>query len=333
MRMGDGGVGGVGAVGGGGGRVGAGWGGPVPEGLLRAQLGGEGVAGREFVDGLPARVALFLERWELRTTGPGMHGVTALVLPVERADGTAAALKLPALDEENAGEALALRAWAGEGCVRLLEADAATGTLLLERLEEGRPLSVLAVRDSRRAVAVVGELLARLTAVPAPAGLRRLGDIAAGMLEAVPGALVQVVDGRARGLVADCAAALAEVVGEPGDRLLHWDLHYDNVLAGGGGGGGSGGGGGRVGPSGWLAIDPKPLSGDPGFDLLPALVNNFRAREVRWRFDLLAEAVGSDRERARAWTLGRVLQNCLWDVGDGEQPAEGQLVIAESLRA
>lgn len=328
MGMGDGGVGGVG---GDGGRGGVGWSGRIPEGLLRAaQLDGDGSAGREFVDGLPARVASFLERWELRTTGPGMHGVTALVLPVERADGTAAALKLPALDEENAGEALALRAWAGEGCVRLLEADAATGTLLLERLDEGRPLSALAVRDSRRAVAVVGELLARLTAVPAPAGLQRLGDIAAGMLEEVPGALAQVADGRARRLVADCAAALAEVVGEPGDRLLHWDLHYDNVLAGGGAGGG---GDGRTGRSGWLAIDPKPLSGDPGFDLLPALVNNFRAREVRWRFDLLAEAVGADRERARAWTLARVLQNCLWDVEDGDQPAERQLVIAESLRA
>lgn len=164
---------------------------------------------------------------------------------------------------------------------------------------------------------LVGGLLARLTAVPAPAGLRRLGDVAAAMLEAVPGALEQLGDGRERGLVADCAAALADVAGEPGDRLLHWDLHYDNVLAGG--------------REPWLAIDPKPLAGDPGFELLPALVNDFRAREVRWRFESLAEAVGADRERARAWTLGRVLQNCLWDVEDGDRPAAVQLRVAESL--
>ncbi|MBB5967717.1 streptomycin 6-kinase [Planomonospora venezuelensis] len=25
---------------------------------------------------------------------------------------------------------------------------------------------------------------------------------------------------------------MAELVVEPGDRLLHWDLHYGNVLAG-----------------------------------------------------------------------------------------------------
>jgi streptomycin 6-kinase len=62
----------------------------------------------------------------------------------------------------------------------------------------------------------------------------------------------------------------------------------------------------------WLAIDPKPLAGDPGFELLPALVNRFEAGDVRWRFDLMTEVLGLDRERARAWTLGRVLQNALW---------------------
>lgn len=293
----------------------------IPDGLVRAQIGYEGDGGREFIAGLPARAAEFLERWDLRRTGPGMHGTTALVLPVERADGSAAVLKLGRVDEESAGEPLALRAWDGRGCVRLWEHDAATGALLLERLDERRPLSELAEREPRQAVRVVGELLVRLTGVRAPAGVRGLGGVAAGMLESVPAALERVVAGRARGLVADCAAALAEVAGEPGDRLLHWDLHYGNVLAGGGGGRGP-----------WLAIDPKPLAGDPGFELLPAIRNEFAADEVRWRFDALTGALGLDRERARAWTLGRVLQNVLWDVAEGEsEPEEEQLLVAEAL--
>ncbi|MEU9165311.1 aminoglycoside phosphotransferase family protein [Streptomyces sp. NPDC048424] len=293
--------------------------GEIPDGLVEAQLRFNADAGREFIAALPGRAARFLERWELRCTGPAMHGVTALVLPVERADGSAAVLKLVALDEESAGEPAALRAWGGRGCVRLLEHDAETGTLLLERLDESRHLSALARRDARRAVGVVGELLAQLTAVPAPAGLRGLGEIAARMLEDVPRAVGLLARERERRLLRDCAAAVAEVAGEPGDRLLHWDLHYDNVLAGG--------------REPWLAIDPKPLAGDPGFDLLPAIVNNFRAQEVRWRFDLLTEAVGLDRERARAWTLGRVLQNCLWDLEDGEEHLdEEQLTVVEALR-
>ncbi|WP_327263149.1 aminoglycoside phosphotransferase family protein [Streptomyces sp. NBC_01232] len=290
----------------------------IPEGLVEAQVGFNGDAGREFIAALPARAERFLEEWGLLRTGPAMHGVTALVLPVVQADGSPAVLKLVSVDEESAGEPVALRAWDGRGCVRLLRHDAGTGTLLLERLDEGRGLAELARRDARAAVAVVGELLARLGAVPAPAGLRGLGDMAAGMLAQVPQALGRLVDERDRRLLKDCAAAVAEVAGEPGDRLLHWDLHYDNVLAGA--------------REPWLAIDPKPLAGDPGFDLMPAIINNFRAGDVRWRFDLLTEAAGLDRERARAWTLGRVLQNCLWDVEDGEERLDDdQLTVAEVL--
>ncbi|MCY0945960.1 aminoglycoside phosphotransferase family protein [Streptomyces antarcticus] len=293
----------------------------IPEGLVEAQATYGGAAGREFIAGLPALAGRFLARWELRRTGPGMHGVAALVLPVERSDGTPAALKLQPVDEETVGEPVALRAWDGDGAVRLWEHDAASGAMLLERLDERRPLTAVAERDPREAVAVVAGLLARLTATPAPAGLRGLGAMAAGMLEDVPGALRRLADGRDRRVLADCAAALAEVAGEPGDRLLHWDLHYGNVLGGGAGG-----------REEWLAIDPKPLAGDAGFELLPALVNNFAAGEVRWRFDLLAEVLGLDRERARAWTLGRVLQNCLWEVQDGEErlPHE-QRAVAELL--
>ncbi|MFD3547992.1 aminoglycoside phosphotransferase family protein [Streptomyces sp. NPDC058655] len=292
----------------------------VPRGLAEALEQYDGTAGREFVAGLPALAERFLERWELRRTGPGMHGVAALVLPVERADGTRAALKLQPVDEETAGEPAALRAWGGEGAVRLLEHDGPTGSMLLERLDEARPLSAVAERDPRAALGVVAALLARLTAVSAPVGLRGLGEVAAAMLADVPRALERLADGRERRVLGDCAAALAEVAGEPGDRLLHWDLHYGNVLAGGAGG-----------REEWLAIDPKPLAGDPGFELLPAIVDDVAPGEVRWRFDLLTEVLGLDRERARAWTLGRVLQNCLWEVEDGEERLPEEQVRVAAL--
>lgn len=195
----------------------------------------------------------------LKVTGPARCGMAALVLPVERTDGTPAALKMQLLDEESEGEPVALRVWGGDGVVRLLDHDAETNTLLLERLDENRHLSML--DDSREATRILAGLLARLSAVPAPAGLRRLGDIAWGMLDTVPDAVRKVADPAERALLKSCAAAVREVVGEPGDRLLHWDLHYDNILA--------------AEREPWLAIDPKPLAGDPGFELMPALDNNF----------------------------------------------------------
>ncbi|ANH92140.1 MULTISPECIES: aminoglycoside phosphotransferase family protein [unclassified Streptomyces] len=289
----------------------------VPAELAATQEKFNGAAGRAFVAGLPERAARFLAHWDLRLDGPPMYGVCALVLPVVRAGGTPAALKLQPLDEESAGEPDALRAWDGDGAVRLLAHDAPTCTLLLERLDESRTLSDLP--DSRAAVEVIGTLLARLTSVPAPAGVRRLGDVARAMLEQVPRALEQVPDTADRRLLADCAAAVREVAGSPGDRLLHWDLHYDNVLA--------------AGRAPWLAIDPKPLAGDPGFDLMPALGDRYDPAETRWRFDALTALLGLDRARARAWTLGRVLQNCLWEIEDGRPLETVQLEIGRTLRA
>ena len=289
----------------------------VPDGLIESQHMYAGEAGRAFVAGLPARVREFAERWNLSPDGGPMHGQAALVLPVLRGDGTPAVVKFQVLDEETEGEPVALRMWGGDGAVRLLDHDADTGTMLLERLDEGRPLSAMA--DTREAVVVIAELLARLTAGPAPEGMRRLADIAAEMVDDLPGALKALPDPAERALVERCGGAVREVMGEAGDRMLHWDLHFDNVLAS------------ERAP--WLAIDPKPLAGDPGFDLWPALNNEFAPDEVLWRFDAMTEVLGLDRERARAWTLGRVLQNALWEIEDGRPLEPADLELARRLLA
>ncbi|MFD7775334.1 MULTISPECIES: aminoglycoside phosphotransferase family protein [Streptomyces] len=287
----------------------------IPDGLVESQYTYAGEPGRAFVAGLPARVEEFVERWDLRVDGPAMHGMAALVLPVVRGDGTPAAVKFQILDEETEGEPVALRVWDGDGAVRLLDHDDATGTMLLERLDSGRMLD--SVEDSRKAVLVIAELLARLTSGPAPEGMRRLSDIAADMLAQVPSALAAVPGPADRALLADCAAAVREVAGEAGDRLLHWDLHFENVLA--------------AEREPWLAIDPKPLAGDPGFDLKPAIDNRFDADEVVWRFDAMSGVLGLDRERARAWTLGRVLQDSLWEIEDGRPLVPDHLETARRL--
>ncbi|MFF2249091.1 aminoglycoside phosphotransferase family protein [Streptomyces sp. NPDC058142] len=287
----------------------------IPDGLVESQYTYAGEPGRAFIAGLPARVEEFVERWDLRVDGPAMHGMAALVLPVVRGDGAPAVVKFQILDEETEGEPVALRVWDGAGAVRLLDHDDATGTMLLERLDSGRMLD--SVEDSRKAVLVIAELLARLTSGPAPEGMRRLSGIAAGMLAQVPSALAAVPGAADRALLADCAAAVREVADEAGDRLLHWDLHFENVLA--------------AEREPWLAIDPKPLAGDPGFDLKPAIDNRFDADEVVWRFDAMSGVLGLDRERARAWTLGRVLQDSLWEIEDGRPLVPDHLETARRL--
>ncbi|MEV7928964.1 MULTISPECIES: aminoglycoside phosphotransferase family protein [unclassified Kitasatospora] len=301
----------------------------VPPGLAASLEQSLGPDGRAWVARLPALADELLDHWELRLDGPPAHGIHALVLPVRRADGTPAALKLQPVDEETEGEPVALRAWGGRGAVRLLGHEPASGSMLLERLDPGR--SLLDVADDREALHVLAGLLGELTErqVEVP-DLRRLADLADDLLARAPAAAAALADPAERRLLADCAAALREARTEPGDRLLHWDLHYGNVLA-------PPESGGRA-P--WLAIDPKPLVGHPGFELLPALRNRWAdvlatgdvARALRWRFDVLVEALELDREAALAWTLARVLQNAVWAAEDGESALDpGQRAVAELL--
>ncbi|MGW4720923.1 aminoglycoside phosphotransferase family protein [Nocardia sp. NPDC004260] len=293
---------------------------PIPAGLIESQFTYAGEAGRAFIAALPARIEELLQRWQLRVDGPSMHGMAALVLPVVLPDGGPAAIKFQHLDQETEGEPEALGLWAGRGAARLLDYDNQTGTLLLERLDSDRMLSTMCDRGTahtRQAVLVIAELLARLTAVTAPAGMRRLGDIAAQMVTDLPHALTVVGDPAERALLDRCGGAVREVMGEPGEQLLHWDLHFENVLAGD--------------REPWLAIDPKPLAGDPGFELFPALDNSFDAGDVLWRFDAMTEILGLDRQRAKAWTLGRVLQNSLWEIKDKRPLVPDHLEVARQL--
>ncbi|WP_328331704.1 aminoglycoside phosphotransferase family protein [Kribbella sp. NBC_00382] len=280
-----------------------------------------------WLEASPALAAEYLKSWQLRLDGKPLHGMASVVLPVVRADGTPAMLKLQPFTDENKGEALGLKTWSTDDVVEVLDDDPATATILLERLE---PRSLADVPDDTEATTILAELLGRLCVVPAPPGLRRLDDIVAEMLADATRLIPRLADPDQQSLVRRYAAQATELVQEPGDRLLHWDLHYENVLAA------------QRKP--WLVIDPKPLAGDPCFELLPVLHNRWDdlvatgdlQNAIRRRFDLMLEVTGLERERAVGWTMVRILQNVLWDLDGAEDEREDevdphQLEIARAL--
>jgi streptomycin 6-kinase len=265
--------------------------------------------GRAWIAQLPTLAAAYLDRWELATDGPVTSGAVALIIPVACRDGSKAVLKLQPVDDETGGEPAALQAWAGQGAVRLLEHDPSSGAMLLERLDASRDLSTMP--DDFAAAKIIAELLVQLNSVPAPPGMRRLSDVAAATLAGTPEAIRLAEDSDERQLLINCAARFEELITDSLDnRLLHWDLHYFNTLS-------------TLDPERrWKAIDPKPLSGDSGFELLPALWNRWDdlvgtgdlPRALLRRFDLMTNVMGLDRSRAASWTLGRVLQVAVWDL-------------------
>ena len=281
--------------------------------VVPAELAGlhekySGEEGRRWIAGLPIMAASSMDRWQLAIDGQVASGAVALIIPVVRGDGSKAVLKLQPVDDETGGEPAALRTWAGQGAVRLLEHDPGSGAMLLERLEASRDLSTM--EDDLAAAQIIAELLVRLNSATAPSGLRRLGDVGAATLAGTPEAVRLAKDPDERRLLINCADRFEELTTDRIDnRLLHWDLHYFNTLS-------------TLDGSEWKAIDPKPLGGDSGFELLPALWNRWDdlvatgdlSQALLRRFDLMTEVLVIDRSRAAGWTLGRVLQVAVWDL-------------------
>jgi streptomycin 6-kinase len=93
-------------------------------------------------------------------------------------------------------------------------------------------------------------------------------------------------------------------------RAIHGDLHYDNVLAG------------EREP--WIVIDPKPMSGDPHYEVAPLLWNRWDEivasgdvrRSIRARFHAVVDTAGLDEARARDWAIVRMVHNALWAIED-----------------
>jgi streptomycin 6-kinase len=264
------------------------------------------ISGDAWLRQLPALVEESLARWDLSPDGDPMHGVVALVLPVRRGDGSTAVLKVswPHLDAQH--EHLALQHWGGRGAVRLLAANPASWTMLLERLDASRNLADVPIDE---ACTVIGSLLQRLDQVALPQ-LARLSAQAAQMarrLESAPAAIPRRFVGQARSLASDLLADAGV-----DSRMVNTDLHYRTVLA--------------AERSPWLVINPKPLAGDPAFTVAPALWNRWaeavasgdlRAHLSR-RLSIICASAGLDEGRARAWSIVREVQMGLWAIGNDD---------------
>ena len=282
----------------------------IPPGLLSQRALGE-EWGR-WLDRLPRLADDLVRDWHLTPTAVPLHGFCSLVLPVLDADGVPAALKITFDgDEESLHEGLALQRWGGRGAVHLRRADPHRRALLLAWL----PGPDLGDTWDIEACEVVGGLygLLHLPAMPQLATVasyveRWLGELAElGRDLPIP-----------RRYVEQALSSGPDLIADDGTRpvVVHGDLHYANVMADVAGE--------------WLAIDPKPMSGDPHYEPAPMLWNRMEelggpgavgsVRDgLRRRFHALVDAAGLDEARARDWVVVRMVLNAGWTVQDARR--------------
>lgn len=256
---------------------------------------------------LPAFLEECAERWQLTLLPPFENLSFHYVAPAIRADGTPVILKTCAFSDEFEHGLAALRLFNGRGIARLLEFDEEQKVMLLERLQPGTMLESLVPEQDEQATSILAGVMRQLWR-PAPIEhtfptVEQLGQrltqirvCYAGGYGPFPSRLVDEA--------IDLFATLSASAQEP--MLLHGDLQHHNILCAG---------------EAWLAIDPKGVVGDPGYEVGASFYNPMpRILEVpdleqmlARRVAQLSEELGMERARIRGWGLAQCVLNA-WNM-------------------
>ena len=282
----------------------------IPSELARSLVGHWCHAGEKWLEALPGVIAEAEVRWGISIGVPfEPGGFTSFVAPASTSGGTEVVYKCTVPHEEAADEPAALAAYGSFGAVQLLASEPATFELLVERCTPG--MSLWSVRDDAERGAIATDLMRRLWLA---------GDSSAvGPFEPV---MAQWADLTERRLVTSELPWVAGPIERGIDLLrtlpssatnqvlLHGDFHPGNILA--------------AEREPWLAIDPKPMGGDPAYEPIQLLtqrggrvVEPPTQATIRRRLDLLGKDLDLDPDRIRQWGLARSAEWSMWSFENG----------------
>ncbi len=254
----------------------------------------------------------WLKRWALVPDGAPIITPGSRLLPV-RLNDRPAMLKVALDVDEKYGNRL-MTWWDGDGAAQVL-AHHEDG-LLLERAMGSRSLMHMAMNgEDDEASRILCSALARLHAPreTPPPPLVELGPWFASL---------RIATAQHGGLYALSLQTAENLLANPQDVVvLHGDMHHDNVL--------------DFGERGWLAIDPKRVRGERGFDYAnlmcnPDLPTATDPARFRRQLDVIVEAAGLDHRRLLQWVLAFAGLSAAWFLEDDAlEQASGQLKVAQ----
>lgn len=244
----------------------------------------------------------YLISWKLTPDGAPFVTPTSQLLPV-RYNDTPAMLKIALSDEERNGGALMVW-WYGQGAAKILANDG--DALLMERAMGKESLVTMAKQQDDEASRILCRAASQLHAprnkLP-PSTLVPLNNWFKGLEKAA----IQY-----GGLFKQAADTAQYLLKSPQDIVvLHGDIHHGNIL--------------DFGAQGWLAIDPKGLIGERGFDFANIFCNPDREiatkpGRLEQQFTLVSDIAGLDRSRLMQWIFAYAGLSAAWHLEDGSDP-------------
>jgi streptomycin 6-kinase len=267
------------------------------------------VGAARWIDDLPELVASLEREWSIEVGRPYQDATEAFVARATLTGGTPAVLKLVVPRDSAAArnEITVLHLTGGEGCARLIRADAARGALLMERL--GRPLKQFSFPIGRRHEILCSAAEAVWRPAPGcglPTGAdkgRWLADFITRNWAELGGPCSE----RAVGHALACAARRADAHDDERAVLVHGDVHEWNALAADGG---------------FKLVDPDGLLAEAEYDM-----------GILMREDPLELLAGDPRDRARRLAARTGLDPAaIWEWGVAERVSTGLLATKVGLQ-
>lgn len=267
-----------------------------------------GAEAEPWIAEMPAKIARLEREWGFVCGAALEHGGNVSWLAsAQLPDGSEAILKIGYPHEESRFEADALRHF-GEAAVHVYRSSEDGFALLMERCDPGTDLWQL---DEREADGVACQILPKIWSTSAR------GTPFTHLSVAVEQWWIDldndIHEGNYEPCLVDSAKTTAAMLlsSQPAQVVLHGDFHPANVLAA------------KREP--WLVIDPKPLIGDPAFDLAQWLYNRYAPAaatgapgvHLQNQINRFARALDLDRDRIAGWAFVKALGwKCSPDVVD-----------------
>lgn len=264
--------------------------------------------GQQWLDSLPSLVVQLAKKWELSDLQVLPHLSFNYVVGCMQG-GQPAVLKIGFSKPELQYEIQALRLFAGDGCVKLLDADSEHGAFLLQRAIPGTSLQLLFPEQDRRVATIASEIIKRLQSIKTHKleGLPHIKDWLTTLDKEwnVPQHHLE----KAKALKNELLSTTIKNV------LLHGDLHGGNILS--------------CGNNKWVAIDPKGVIGDPIYEVGASIRNQIpekgRPNEIKQiiqdRITVFSESLRFDRQRILNWAFVQVVLGACWSLEDRLDPS------------